>query len=101
MACYCKYCGHKAASVASLTAFSCRNSPNGKHILYEGGEHHATNASIADTRLQASLHSPPFHVATVQTESTNRRSKEPQIPVVVSRLRKGRRMQQQQLLRPV
>ena len=35
---YCKYCGNKASSIASLTAFTCRNSPSGKHILYEGGE---------------------------------------------------------------
>ena len=37
---YCKYCGHKATSVASLTASSCIRHPNGpskgKHALYEG-----------------------------------------------------------------
>ena len=39
---YCKYCGHKASSVAGLTASSCIRHPNGpskgKHALYEGGE---------------------------------------------------------------
>jgi DNA-directed RNA polymerase subunit RPC12/RpoP len=39
---YCKYCGHKAMSVNSLTASSCQRHPNGpgagRHALYEGGE---------------------------------------------------------------
>ncbi len=39
---YCKYCGHKAASVASLTASVCTRHPNGsykgRHALYEGSE---------------------------------------------------------------
>ncbi len=39
---YCKYCGHKAASVASLTASMCIRHPNGphkgRHALYEGSE---------------------------------------------------------------
>ena len=39
---YCKYCGHKATSVASLTASACIRHPNGphkgRHALYEGSE---------------------------------------------------------------
>ena len=39
---YCKYCGHKASSVASLTASACIRHPNGphkgRHVLYEGSE---------------------------------------------------------------
>ena len=39
---YCKYCGHKASTVLSLTGSSCIRHPNGpgkgKHALYEGGE---------------------------------------------------------------
>ena len=39
---YCKYCGHKASSVASLTASACIRHPNGphkgRHALYEGSE---------------------------------------------------------------
>ena len=39
---YCKYCGHKASSVSSLTASLCMRHPNdpgkGKHALYEGSE---------------------------------------------------------------
>ena len=39
---YCKYCGHKTASVASLTASACFRHPNGphkgRHALYEGSE---------------------------------------------------------------
>lgn len=39
---YCKYCGHKASSVSSLTASLCMRHPNGpgkgKHSLYEGSE---------------------------------------------------------------
>lgn len=39
----CKYCGHKAASVAQLTAGACQRHPDGpgrgKHALYEGSEH--------------------------------------------------------------
>ena len=38
----CKYCGHKAASVASLTGSACMRHPDGpgkgRHALYEGGE---------------------------------------------------------------
>ena len=37
---YCKYCGHKATSVASLTASACIRHPDGphkgRHVLYEG-----------------------------------------------------------------
>lgn len=37
----CKYCGHKAASVASLTGSACQRHPNGpgkgRHAVYEGG----------------------------------------------------------------
>lgn len=37
---YCKYCGHKASSVAGLTAAMCIRHPNGphkgRHVLYEG-----------------------------------------------------------------
>ena len=37
---YCKYCGHKASSVASLTSAMCIRHPNGphkgRHALYEG-----------------------------------------------------------------
>ena len=39
---YCKYCGHKATSVASLTASACIRHPDGphkgRHVLYEGSE---------------------------------------------------------------
>lgn len=39
---YCKYCGHKASSVMSLTASLCIRHPSGpckgRHVLYEGGE---------------------------------------------------------------
>jgi hypothetical protein len=39
---YCKYCGTKASSIASLTASTCSRHPNGankgKHALYEGAE---------------------------------------------------------------
>ena len=39
---YCKYCGHKASSVASLTASMCIRHPDGphkdRHVLYEGSE---------------------------------------------------------------
>lgn len=39
---YCKYCGHKAASVATLTASMCIRHPagpyKGRHTLYEGSE---------------------------------------------------------------
>lgn len=42
MSSYCKYCGTKASSVASLTGSSCSRHPDGanrgKHVLYEGGE---------------------------------------------------------------
>lgn len=38
----CKYCGHKAASVGSLTGSACQRHPagpgKGRHALYEGGE---------------------------------------------------------------
>jgi DNA-directed RNA polymerase subunit RPC12/RpoP len=39
---YCKYCGAKAPSIASLTASPCFRHPaganKGKHALYEGAE---------------------------------------------------------------
>ncbi len=39
---YCKYCGTKASSIASLTGNSCLRHPagvnKGKHALYEGDE---------------------------------------------------------------
>jgi DNA-directed RNA polymerase subunit RPC12/RpoP len=39
---YCKYCGAKASSIASLTSLPCSRHPNGtnkgKHALYEGPE---------------------------------------------------------------
>ena len=39
---YCKYCGNKASSIASLTGSSCSRHPDGahktKHALYEGSE---------------------------------------------------------------
>ena len=39
---YCKYCGHKASSVASLTASACIRHPNGphkgRHAIYEGSD---------------------------------------------------------------
>ncbi len=39
---YCKYCGTKASTVASLTANACQRHPagpgRGKHALYEGAE---------------------------------------------------------------
>lgn len=39
---YCKYCGARAPSIASLTGSSCPRHPNGpnrgKHGLYEGAE---------------------------------------------------------------
>ena len=39
---YCKYCGRKASSVASLTASMCIRHPDGphkgRHALYEGSE---------------------------------------------------------------
>jgi predicted nucleic acid-binding Zn ribbon protein len=39
---YCKYCGTKASSIASLTGSPCSRHPNGankgKHALYEGDE---------------------------------------------------------------
>jgi DNA-directed RNA polymerase subunit RPC12/RpoP len=38
----CKYCGHKAVSVGSLTGSACQRHPDGpgkgRHVLYEGGE---------------------------------------------------------------
>ena len=38
----CKYCGHKAGSVGSLTGSACQRHPDGpwmgRHALYEGGE---------------------------------------------------------------
>lgn len=38
----CKYCGHKAGSVGSLTGSACQRHPDGpgkgQHALYEGGE---------------------------------------------------------------
>lgn len=38
----CKYCGHKAGSVASLTGSACQRHPagpgKGRHALYEGSE---------------------------------------------------------------
>ncbi len=37
----CKYCGHKARDVASLTGSACQRHPDGpgkgRHALYEGG----------------------------------------------------------------
>ncbi len=42
MSYYCKYCGTKASSIATLTGSSCPRHPNGankgKHVLYEGIE---------------------------------------------------------------
>ena len=42
---YCKYCGHKATSVASLTTSACIRHPDGphkgRHALYEGSEKEA------------------------------------------------------------
>ena len=36
---YCKWCGYKSSSVASLTTGSCSKNPEGKkHELYEGSE---------------------------------------------------------------
>jgi hypothetical protein len=35
---YCKHCGTKHPSVASLTNSSCSRSPTKKHELYEGAE---------------------------------------------------------------
>ena len=39
---YCKYCGRKASSVASLTSSPCIRHPDGqgkgRHVLYEGSE---------------------------------------------------------------
>lgn len=39
---YCKYCGYKANSIATLTANKCLRHPNGAlkgcHVLYEGAE---------------------------------------------------------------
>jgi predicted nucleic acid-binding Zn ribbon protein len=39
---YCKHCGHKTASVSTLTSGSCLRHPSGankgKHALYEGSE---------------------------------------------------------------
>jgi predicted nucleic acid-binding Zn ribbon protein len=39
---YCKYCGHKASTVQSLTFGYCTRHPDGsnkgRHALYEGGE---------------------------------------------------------------
>lgn len=39
---YCKFCGHQASSIASLTYQACQLHPDGsnkgKHILYEGSE---------------------------------------------------------------
>ena len=39
---YCKHCGFKATSIASLTAATCQRHPNGaykgKHALYQGAE---------------------------------------------------------------
>ena len=38
---FCKYCGHKASSIASLTSVACIRHPDGphkgKHALYDGG----------------------------------------------------------------
>lgn len=33
----CKYCGKKEDSIFHLTAHNCSNSPNGKHVVFEGG----------------------------------------------------------------
>ena len=36
---YCKYCGAKHATIASLTSYACSKNPEGKkHSLYEGAE---------------------------------------------------------------
>lgn len=39
---YCKHCGHKAASIQTLTANKCLWHPSGafagRHVLYEGSE---------------------------------------------------------------
>lgn len=39
---YCKYCGHKAVDVRSLTGSACQRHPagpgQGRHALYEGSE---------------------------------------------------------------
>lgn len=39
---YCKYCGHKASSIASLTSSICTRHPDGackgRHVLYDGSE---------------------------------------------------------------
>jgi DNA-directed RNA polymerase subunit RPC12/RpoP len=35
---YCKWCGQKHSSVASLTNNACSKSPSKKHELYEGSE---------------------------------------------------------------
>jgi hypothetical protein len=39
---YCKNCGHKSSSIATLISGTCTRHPSGankgKHVLYEGGE---------------------------------------------------------------
>ena len=54
---YCKYCGHKASSVASLTAGACIRHPNGphkgRHALYEGSEKNAYTCKYCGTKASS------------------------------------------------
>jgi hypothetical protein len=64
MSYYCKHCGTKASSIASLTASSCSRHPvgahKGKHTLYEGAEKpkyeckHCGNSTSSISSLTAS-----------------------------------------------
>ena len=51
---YCKYCGHKASSVASLTAGACLRHPDGphkgRHALYEGSEKKSYTCKYCGTK---------------------------------------------------
>ena len=54
---YCKYCGHKASSVASLTAGACIRHPNGphkgRHVLYEGSEKNSYTCKYCGTKASS------------------------------------------------
>ena len=62
---YCKYCGIKAASIASLTSSTCQRHPSGankgKHAFYEGSEKpkyackHCGSSASTISSLTASL----------------------------------------------
>jgi hypothetical protein len=54
---YCKFCGSKASSVASLTSAFCIRHPSGphkgRHALYEGGEKSEYTCKNCGTRASS------------------------------------------------